>query len=101
MTTTSAIGLGGAAACAILLLLIQARGKIAREKEERLRSEWRGKIERIADDLSTDLEQMSFDDIMDLMDPPYWQNIYAELEKMPPGQRLLRKAVEKVEQEEE
>ena len=100
MTTTSAIGLAGAATCAVLLLLIQARRTIAVQKRDRLRREWRQKIEQIADDRSTDPEGLSFDDIMDLLDPPYWRNLYAELEKMPPGQRLLRKAVEKVEQKE-
>jgi hypothetical protein len=100
MTTTSAIGIAGAATCAVLLLLIQARGTIVMQKRERSRREWRQKIEQIADDYSTDPEGLSFDDIMDLLDPPYWQDLYAELEKLPPGQRSLRKAVEKVEQEE-
>ena len=96
MTTTSAIGLAGAATCALLMLLIQVRGTIARRKRE----EWRRKIEEIADDCSTDPEGLSFDEIMDLMDPPYWQDLYAELEKMPPGQRSLRKAAEIVDREE-
>lgn len=96
MTTTSAIGLTGAATCALLMLLIQVRGTVARRKQE----EWRRKIKQIADDCSTDPDMMSFDDIMDLMDQPYWRAVYAELEKMPPGQRLLRRAVEIVEQKE-
>jgi hypothetical protein len=100
MTTTSAFGIVGAAACAVLLLLIQAYRKVTALKRERLRSEWRRNIEQIADDCSTDLEGLSFDDIMDLLDPPYWQDLYAELEKMPAGQRSLRKAVEIVEQKE-
>jgi hypothetical protein len=100
MTTTSAIGVAGAAACALLLLLIQVRGKMAIQKQERVRSEWRRKIEQIADDRSTDPEGFSFDEIMDSLDAPYWQDLYAELEKMPPGQRSLRKAVEKVEEKE-
>lgn len=98
MTSTSAIGVAGAATCAVLLLLIQAWGKIALQKQERLRCEWRQKIERLADDRSTDPEGLSFDEIMDSLDPPYWRDLYAELEKMPAGQRSLREAVEKVEQ---
>jgi hypothetical protein len=100
MTSTTIIGIVGSAICAVLLLVIQVRGKIAIQKQERLLREWRQKIEQIADDRSTDPEWLSFDEIMDSLDPPYWQDLYAELEKMPPGQRSLRKAVEKVGQEE-
>jgi hypothetical protein len=100
MTTTSTFGVAGAAACGVLLVLIQIRAKMAIQKQERVRSEWRRKIEQIADDRSTDPEGFSFDEIMDSLDPPYWRDLYTELEKMPPGQRSLRKAVEKVEERE-
>lgn len=100
MTATSEIGIAGAVTCAVLLVLIQVRGTFATQKRERLRREWRRKIERIADDCSTDPEGFSFDEIMDSLDEPYWRDLYAELEKMPPGQRSLRKAVERVEEKE-
>src|SRR5690348_15904747 len=100
MTTTSEIGIAGALTCAVLLVLIQARGTFAAQKRERLRREWRRKIEQIADDRSTDPEGLSFDEMMDSLDPPYWEDLYAELEKMPPGQRSLRTAVERVEEKE-
>lgn len=67
---------------------------MARRKRERLQREWRQKIERLADDRSTDPEGLSLDDVMDLYDQPYWEEICTELEKMPPGQRLLRTAIE-------
>ena len=94
MTTTSAIGLAGSALCATLLMLLQARAKLARQKRERLQREWRQTIERIADDLSTDAEGLSLNDVMDLFNQPYWEEICSELEKMPAGQRSLRKAIE-------
>lgn len=94
MTTTSAIGIVGAAICAVLLLLIQVRAKVARHAREQLQREWRQKIERLADDRSTDPEGLSLDDVMDSFDQPYWEEICSELEKMPTGQRSLRKAIE-------
>lgn len=100
MTSITAIGLAGSALCAVILLVLQARAKLAAQKREQLRREWRQKIEKIADDRFTDPEGLSFDEIMESLDASYWRDLYAELEKMPPGQRSLRRAVEKVEQEE-
>jgi len=75
------------------------RVKSQARKDDLLRKSWRQKIEQIADDLSTDPEGLSFDEIMDLLDLSYWQDLYCELEKMPTGQRALQKAIEIIERD--
>jgi hypothetical protein len=70
------------------------RRRTQTKKKDDLRRLWRQKIEQIADNRSTDSNGLSLDDLMDLFDLPYWKDVYFELEKMPAGKRLLRKAIE-------
>ena len=65
-----------------------------KQKKLQLRILWRKKIEQIADDTKTDGECPSFDDWMSDMDEPDWEDLYCELQKMPAGNRSVRKAIE-------
>ena len=93
MNTSSTITIVSVAVSAAFAVRIYHVKNQSRKKDE-LRQLWRRKIEQIADDRSTDPDGLSFDDLMDLMDLPYWQDVYCELEKMPSGKRSLRKAIE-------
>jgi hypothetical protein len=47
----------------------------------------------LSDDLATDPEGLSFNDLMTVSGQEQWEDICHELKKMPLGKRSLRKAI--------
>ena len=54
---------------------------------------WRQKIKNLADDLRTDSDGLSFDDVITMLDSEQQEDIYLELQKMRAGKRVLQKAI--------
>ena len=79
-------------AAGVILQATQNRGE--KERRAQLRQSWKRKIEGIADDVATDPNGWSLDKILECLEEPEWQELYKELEKMPPGKRSLQKAIE-------
>jgi hypothetical protein len=94
MTTSSLLTFGAIILCVAYIGWVKIWVKKRTKKQDELRQLWRRKIEQLADDRATDPDGLSLDDVMNLFELPYWQEIYRELEKMPRGQRSLRKAIE-------
>ena len=87
---------------AILVLVVVTCGVVLSARQSRrekqaaadLRLAWRKKIEGLADDLTPSPDGCSLDMILECLEEPDWDDICHELERMPPGQRSLKKVVE-------
>jgi hypothetical protein len=71
-----------------------------KQKEAELRLAWRRKFEKLANDLGVGESGWSLDSVLAALEESDWDDIYYELEKMPPGKRSFQKAVQICDREE-